>query len=222
MALSPKDREGWSATRLRTEAIAAERSRQPAQAVALLEEAVRRAPDDWKSVRLLGGLLARLGRRRAANELYRRLAAHYERDQLRTKAIAVWKIVLSTEPGFVGAHVKLGELYALEGLRADARKHYGEALARYRAAARTREAALVEARIAELDEPSNPRLETRVQRAGNSRPAEAGVKRAAPEEGRTIDSRAGPEEAAAPDVDDVEFVKERLLRLRALGDRRKC
>jgi tetratricopeptide (TPR) repeat protein len=188
------DHVGWSATRLRTEAIAAERSGQPGQAIALLEEALRRAPDDWKSVGLLGALLARLGWRRAANEHYRRLAEHYERDQLHTKAIAVWKIVLSSEPDSTAAHVKLGELYALEGLRADARKHYGEALARCRAATRTRDAAGVEARIAELDEASSPGLEARGSDASGSRPEEA----------------QGAGEAPAPDVDDVEFVKERL------------
>jgi len=188
------DHVGWSATRLRTEALAAERSRQPAQAIALLEESLQRDPDDWKSVRLLSGLLARLGRRRDANEHLRRLAAHYERDQLHARAIAVWKVVLAGEPDFVGAHVKLGELYALDGFRADARKHYAEALARYRAAGRTREAALVEARIAELDEASNPRLETRVQRAPDSGPPEATG--GAPEGVRTIDTRTGGEGVA--------------------------
>ena len=151
---------------------------------------MRRAPDDWKSVRLLGGLLAGLGRRSAANELHRRLAGHYERDRFHRKAIAVWKMVLSGEPEFVAAHVKLGELYALEGFRAEARKHYGEALARYQAAGRAREAALVLARVAELDESSNPRLETRGQPATSSRPAEAERTEAAPEDGGALDSRA--------------------------------
>ena len=211
MAPSPRDWAGWSPTRLRTEASAAERSGQSGQAIALLEEAVRRAPDDWKSVRLLGGLLAGLGRRSAANELHRRLAGHYERDRFHRKAIAVWKMVLSGEPDFVAAHVKLGELYALEGFRAEARKHYGEALARFQAAGRTREATLVEARIAELDESPNPRLETHGQPATSPRPAEAERTGAAPEDGGVLDSRAAVGEAAAPDVDDVEFVKERLL-----------
>jgi len=204
------DHAKWSPTRLRVEAIAAERSGQTTQAIALLEEALRRGPDDWKSVRFLGDLLARLGRRRAANEHYRRLAAHYENDQFHTRAIAVWKIVLSGEPDFVAAHVKLGELYALGGFRAEARKHYGEALAHYRAAGRLRDAALVGARIVEIDESPNPRRQTRIQRATCSPLAEAGVKGAPPEEGRPSASRTGTEESAAPDVDDVNFVKERL------------
>lgn len=154
----PKDWTGWSPTRLRAEASHAERSRHPDRAIALLQEAIRRAPDDWKSVRHLGSLLARLGRKRPANEHFRRLAEHYEREGLPTQAIAVWKLVLSFEPDFVGSHVKLGELYALEGFRAEARKHYSEALARYRVSARAREAAQIEARITELDELSHPRL----------------------------------------------------------------
>ena len=78
-------------------------------------------------------------------------------------------------------------------------------------APRLREAALVLARIAELDESSNPRVETRGQPATSSRPAEAEPTGAAPEEGAALESGADAGEAAAPDADDVEFVKERLL-----------
>jgi tetratricopeptide (TPR) repeat protein len=154
-----KEWTGWSAMRLRAEASHAERARQPDRAIELLEEAIRRAPDDWKSVRHLGSLLARLGRKRPAKEHFCRLAEHYERERLPTQAIAVWKLVLSFEPDFAGCHVKLGELYALEGFRAEARKHYGEALAHYRAEGRSREAAQIEARINELDELAHPRLQ---------------------------------------------------------------
>ena len=154
------DHANWSPTRLRTEAIAAERSSRPAQAVELLEASLRRDPEDWKTLRLLASLLARLGRRQEAHEHYRHLAALYERDQHLAKAIAVWKILLAGEPGSVSVHVKLGELYALGGFRADAREHYGKALAACRASGRTREAALVEARIADLDEASDPGRKT--------------------------------------------------------------
>jgi tetratricopeptide (TPR) repeat protein len=176
------DQSKWSPTRLRTEAIAAERSRQPAHAVELLEAALRRDPDDWKSRRLLAGLLARMDRWPAASEQYRRLAGLYEREQLHSRAIAVWKIVLPAETDPSGVHLKLGELYALGGFRADAREHYGKALAACRAAGRTREAALVEARIADLDEASNP---------GKRTPA-------------------GTDKSEAPDGDDASFVEERL------------
>jgi tetratricopeptide (TPR) repeat protein len=160
MATTPvrEDWTRWNGTRLRMEASHAERSRQPDRAIALLQEAVRRSPYDWKSVRHLGSLLARLGRKRPAKEHFRRLAEHFEREGISARAIAVWKIVLSFEPEFPGSHVKLGELYAAEGLRADARKHYREALARYRATGRDREADQIEARITELDELSHPRL----------------------------------------------------------------
>lgn len=174
----------WSPTRLRTESIAAERSRRPAQAVELLEAALRRDPDDWKSLRLLASLLARLDRWPAASEHYRHLAALYEKEQLHSRAIAVWKIVLAAEPDPAGVQVKLGELYALGGFRADAREHYGKALAACRATGRTREAALVEARIADLDEASNP---------GEQTPA-------------------GTDKGEAPDGDEAKFVEERLTK----------
>jgi tetratricopeptide (TPR) repeat protein len=186
MAATPvrEDWTRWNGTRLRMEASHAERSRQPDRAIALLQEAVRRSPDDWKSVRHLGSLLARLGRKRPAKEHFRRLAEHFEREGLPTRAIAIWKLVLSFEPDFPGSHVKLGELYAFEGFRADARKHYREALERYRAAGRDREAAQIEARIAELDELSHPRLQlpaAAVKPAPSNGSAKPAIEEPAPE-----------------------------------------
>jgi tetratricopeptide (TPR) repeat protein len=210
VAQAPREWAAWSPIRLRTEASNAERGGQVERAIALLEAAIRRAPDDGKSVRHLANLLTRAGHRQAANEHYRRLAEHYERDQLHGKAIAVWKIVLSGEPGFVGAHIKLGELYALEGLRADARKHYGEALARYRASGRRAEAAEIEARIDELDRQSDPGLRRRGHDVAPPPAAEAGAKGLTADERRPSVSESGAPERSGGDADDAEFVNERL------------
>jgi tetratricopeptide (TPR) repeat protein len=209
VAQTPREWAGWRPIRLRTEASEAERAGQIERAIALLEEAVRRAPEDGKSVRHLANLLTRAGRRSAANEHYRRLAEHYERDQLNAKAIAVWKIVLSSDPGFVGAHVKLGELYAVEGLRADARKHYGEALARCRASGRKAEAAQIEARIEELDRQSAPGLRTRAHHVGVPPTADTGATDPARCETQAGSDRATVEPLEG-EANDAEFVGERL------------
>ena len=140
-----------SATQVRAQAFAEERAGRIWRAIALLQDAVERGPDDWTTLRKLADLLTRAGQPAAANAHYRRLAQNCELDQLHTQAIAVWKRILSNEPESAGAHLKLGELYALAGLRADSRQHYEAALARYRQSARTREVAQIEARLARLD-----------------------------------------------------------------------
>jgi tetratricopeptide (TPR) repeat protein len=183
-----------SATQVRAQAYAEERAGRIWRAIALLQEAVERGPDDWTSLRKLADLLTRAGQRTAANEHYRRLAQNCELDQLNTQAIAVWKRILSNEPQSASAQLKLGELYAVVGLRADSRKHYEAALARYRQSGRAREVAQLEARLARLDEISS------------AESAASTVPPLSPEQA------AGREET--PEVTDAEFVKENLLQAR--------
>jgi tetratricopeptide (TPR) repeat protein len=196
MAVAKKTGSGTpiSATQVRAQAYAEERAGRTWRAIALLQEAVERGPDDWTNVRKLADLLTRAGEPTAANEHYRRLAQNCELDQLNTQAIAVWKRILSNEPQSASARLKLGELYALVGLRADSRKHYEAALARYRQEKRAREVAQIEARLARLDEVSSP---------------EGAVSAAPP---LSPEQAAGREET--PEVVDAEFVKESLLQAR--------
>jgi tetratricopeptide (TPR) repeat protein len=210
VAAAPHDRDprGRRTTRLRAEAGAAEQAGRTDRAIELLEEVVRADPDDRSSLRRVAGLLARARRTRAAHACYRQLAESYEHAGLEAKAIAAWKRVAQNEPGFAGAHVKLGELYAAQGLRADARQHYRRALTIYRGTARAREARQIEERLAELDELSDP---GRRPRSENAEPSAAPA--VAPGD------RAGepPAEGPAPEPptqDDVEFVNERLLQAR--------
>lgn len=190
--MRPKDRPSLSPTQVRAQAYAEERAGRIWRAIALLKEAVERGPDDWTNVRILADLLTRAGQRKAANEHYRRLAQNCELDQLHAQAIAVWKRILANEPESSGAHLKLGELYALAGLRADARQHYGAALAQYRKGGRAREVAQVEARLARLDE------------------ASSGEWPASGPPPLSLEQAAGREEAAV----DADFVKESLLQSR--------
>jgi tetratricopeptide (TPR) repeat protein len=189
--MKPRD-SPLSATQMRAQAYAEERAGRTWRAIALLKEAVERGPDDWTSVRQLADLLTRAGQRKAANEYYRRLAQNCELDQLHMQAIAVWKRILSNEPESASAHLKLGELYAVAGLRADSRKHYGAALAWYRESGRVREVAQVESRLSQLaaSDAPDPRL----------------IRPLSPEQA------AGREERT--DVAEEEFVRENLLQAR--------
>jgi tetratricopeptide (TPR) repeat protein len=103
---------------------------------------LRQAPDDWPTVQRLADLRAREGSTRRAVELFRRLAEHYEADHHLPRAIAVWRIVLRHDPGFVGVHVKLGGLYERQGFRVESRHHYEAAAAGFAAQGRPREASL--------------------------------------------------------------------------------
>jgi tetratricopeptide (TPR) repeat protein len=179
-------------TQVRAQVYAEERAGRIWRAIALLKEAVDGGPDDWTNVRLLADLLTRAGQRKAANDYYRRLAQNCELDQLHAQAIAVWKRILANEPESSGAHLKLGELYALAGLRADAHRHYKAALAQYRRGGRAREVAQVEARLARLDDASSAEWST-------SGPPPLSLEQAA-----------GREEASV----DADFVKESLAQAR--------
>jgi tetratricopeptide (TPR) repeat protein len=127
---------------LKADARRAESRGRTARAIALLEEVLRQTPEDWSVVQRLADLRARAGDRRRAVELYRRLAEHDEEDGHLPRAIAAWRIVLRHDPEFVGAHVKLGELYERQGFRAESRRQYEAAAAGFERQGRPREAAL--------------------------------------------------------------------------------
>ena len=177
--MKPKGGARLSAAQVRAQAYAEERAGRTWQAIALLQESVERGPDDWTNIRMLADLLSRTGQRKAANEHYRRLAQNCELDELHAQAIAVWKRVLANEPDSASVQLKLGELYALTGLRADARRHYEAAHASFRKGGRAREVAQVEARLARLDEsdeegaPSSPPPLSLEQAAGREEAASA-------------------------------------------------
>jgi len=73
-----------------------------------------------------GDLHARAGELEGAIERYQQAAEAYSRIGLYKNAIAVLKKVLRTDAGRRGVHRQLGELYAAEGLRGDAIRHYLE------------------------------------------------------------------------------------------------
>jgi tetratricopeptide (TPR) repeat protein len=204
--LLASDSTDFTPAQLRVELGLAVRARKPKRAIALLEQAVRRNPEDWKSVRHLAHLLTRVGRFHDAKMHYRRLAEHYEHERLIKSAIAVWKIVLAIGPDTTGPRVKLGELYARRGLRADARNHYCEAVAAYQADGRGHEAAEIEARILELDEQSRLRLRP-LQPAATPAAAPVATPEAAPAQAPEAAPPPSPG-ASAPQVESDEKVED--------------
>jgi tetratricopeptide (TPR) repeat protein len=199
--MRPRNGPGLSATQIRAQAYAEERAGRIWRAISLLQEAVARGPDDWTNVRILADLLTRVGQRKAANEHYRRLAQNCELDQLHAQAIAVWKRILANEPESASTQLKLGELYALAGLQADARRHYQAALARYREGGRVPEVAQVEARLASLAG-SDKRARPPETRASPSAPEAQAAPTAdrGPRAGATSPAPAAPEPGARGDA----------------------
>ncbi|HEX9187164.1 MAG TPA: tetratricopeptide repeat protein [Vicinamibacteria bacterium] len=193
--MKPQAGTDLNAAQVRARAYAEERAGRTWQAIALLQESVERGPDDWTNIRMLADLLSRTGRRADANEHYRRLAQNCELDGLHAQAIAAWKRILANEPDSAGVQLKLGELYALTGLRADARGHYEAALAAFRKAGRAREVAQVEARLAVLDHPDG---------TGAAPPL-------------SLEQAAGQEEASAPGLAREGLAQARLFRRYGLG-----
>jgi tetratricopeptide (TPR) repeat protein len=197
--MKPQGGADLSAAQVRARAYAEERAGRTWQAIGILQESVERGPDDWTNIRMLADLLSRTGQRAAANEHYRRLAQNCELDGLHAQAIAVWKRILANEPDSAGVQLKLGELYALTGLRADARRHYEAALAAFRRAGRAREVAQVEARLAVLEEPDR-----------------SGAPPSAPPP-LSLEQAAGQEEAASPELATESLAQARLFRRYGLG-----
>jgi len=189
-----------------------ERSGRLGRAIELLEELLRQSPYDWTAVQRLANLRARNGDRRAAVDLFRRLAEHYEQDGHFSRAIAVWRIVLRQDPASLGTHARLGELYAGQGFRIEARRHYETAIAGFKRQHRAHEAARFQGLLDELDGTgasggSAPPSAAPTCGVDDAR-AEGSVPSAPSAEAPAGDSGEGFDPAAA---DEQEFVAERLV-----------
>lgn len=186
MASLPRATPKSQPPRLKADARRAEGEGRRPRAIALLEEVLRQTPEDWGTVQRLADLRAREGSKRRAVELYRRLAEHYEEDDHLPRAIAVWRVVLRHDPGFSGAHFRLGELYGRQGFRAESRRHYEAAVAGFEEQRRPYEASLARRALEATREDAPAPVDPAHQSAG-----EENLRRLSP--------------------DDEELVAERLL-----------
>jgi len=108
-------------------------------------------PRDWQNVNRIGDLYAKLNKLKEANDQYVKVARYYADDGFFLKAIAVWKKVLRNDPSMLEGSRELGDLYARQGLVAEARQTLGQVYDEYVKKNRMREAEEVLRRLSELD-----------------------------------------------------------------------
>jgi len=140
-----------SPIKLKQEADAAEKAGRFDKAIDLLKQIVQDNPRDWNTVNRIGDLYANLKKPKEANEQYIKVARYFADDGFYLKSIAVWKKVLRNDPSLVEGHLSLGDLYARQGLVAEAKQTFGAVFEEYMKRNRVREAGDVLRRLAEVD-----------------------------------------------------------------------
>jgi tetratricopeptide (TPR) repeat protein len=140
-----------SPIKLKQDADAAEKKGDFARAIELLKLIVQDNPRDWQNVNRIGDLYAKLNKLKEANDQYVKVARFYADDGFFLKAIAVWKKVLRNDPSMLEGSRELGDLYARQGLVAEARQTLGQVYDEYVKKNRMREAEEVLRRLSELD-----------------------------------------------------------------------
>jgi pilus assembly protein FimV len=131
------------------------------KAIELLGQIVRENSRDANTLNQMGFLYEKLNNTKAANEQYTKVANLYASDGFYLKAIACWKKVLKNDPALLDAHLNLGDLYAKQGLTAEAKTMLGEAFDECVKRGRHREAGEVLRRMADLD-PSDMKVRIRL------------------------------------------------------------
>jgi pilus assembly protein FimV len=131
------------------------------KAIELLRQIVQANPRDANTLNQIGFLYEKINNVKAANEQYAKVAEFYAKDGFYLKAIACWKKVLKNDPALLDAHLSLGDLYAKQGLSAEAKTMLGEAFDECVKRGRHREAGEVLRRMAELD-PSDMKVRIRL------------------------------------------------------------
>ena len=140
-----------SPIKLKQDADAAEKAGRFDKAIDLLKQIVADNPRDWNTVNRIGDLYAKLNKLKEANDQYVKYASYLAEDGFYLKSIAVWKKVLRNDPSLIEAQVKLGDLYARQGLQAEAKQTFGQVFQEYVKRNKMREAGDVLRRLAEVD-----------------------------------------------------------------------
>jgi tetratricopeptide (TPR) repeat protein len=85
---------------------------------------IKHDEDDFTTLNMLGDLLARAGEKEEAASCFLRIAEHYRDQEFRLKAIAMYRKIDKLKPRDPAIAKELGELYAAQGLIADARAQF--------------------------------------------------------------------------------------------------
>ena len=107
--------------------------------------------DDLTALNMLGDLLARAGEKEEAVSCFLRIAEHYREQEFRLKAIAMYRKIEKLKPRDPATAKELGDLYAAQGLIADARTQYLVVAEAYTRAGDSRQTLKVLHKIADLD-----------------------------------------------------------------------
>ncbi|MEA3509022.1 MAG: tetratricopeptide repeat protein, partial [candidate division NC10 bacterium] len=91
------------------------------RAIAEYQAILKADPSDFNVLNSLGDLCARTGNKAEAIAHFMRLGQVYVQDTLNLRAIAVYKKVLKLDPSHVEASLACGDMYAEQGLMADAK-----------------------------------------------------------------------------------------------------
>lgn len=85
---------------------------------------IKNDDSDLTTLNMLGDLLARAGEKEEAVTCFLRIAEHYREQEFRLKAIAMYRKIEKLKPRDPAIAKELGDLYAAQGLIADARTQY--------------------------------------------------------------------------------------------------
>jgi len=121
------------------------------QAIALYRQIVEQNPRDWNTINKIGDLYAKINRTREAAEEYSKVADFYAKDGFLVRAIAMWKKVNKLDTAILDPYLKLAELYAKQGLMMEAKSQYQIVVDEYLKRGKTKDAAEVLKKMAELD-----------------------------------------------------------------------
>ena len=154
MSSNPERSKLAQVGRLSRQAEAAAAAGRVAEAVALLKEALRLDPQDRRTLHRLGDIhRTYLNRPREAAGYYAARARCEEREGFDTRAISVWRLAIRWDPSMFEAYERVGALYVGLGRLADARHHYERSVLELTAAGLAKEAAILRAHLAALEDP---------------------------------------------------------------------
>jgi tetratricopeptide (TPR) repeat protein len=124
------------------------------QAVDEYLKIVKSDPNDVLTINTVGDLRLRQGKVEEANTYFSQVAEAYARNNFLLKSIAVYKKILRSDPENLGTNHTLAQLFAKQGLNADARNQYIRVAELCAREGRSRESVEAYEKVVELD-PNN-------------------------------------------------------------------
>ena len=118
---------------------------------------IKHDDSDLTTLNMLGDLLARAGEKEEAATCFLRIAEHYREQEFRLKAIAMYRKIEKLKPRDPAIAKELGDLYAAQGLIADARTQYLVVADAHTRAGQSKDTLEVLHKIADLD-PQNTEI----------------------------------------------------------------